>query len=404
MPLTPAVRNEFNVYQQAFGVLVVSVQPGGVAARNGIKPGDVISQVRGRRLVRPVDVDTAVYFWLKRDVSDFQFDGFRGSKIIHPRASVALAAFKAVVDLATVAAWLAAPSPRFNYGRYYDDYRPAVERTYQAAPVYFEQTIVQQNYYSESVAASTKKTSFESYAASRSPADDYASSGRYTDFDGSTYNGSSGNINSGSGSGNVGSNVGSGNNNGSGNTIINNNYNSGGNTSINNSGGNTNINAGTTVNANDNSTNIDASDRSTDNSRTSVDASSNDSSDNSVNAVNNSSTENTVNAEDNSTTDNSVNTEENNSTENSVSAEDNSSTDNSTNAEDNSSTDNSTNAEDNSQTDNSVTSEDKNTTEETADDPSGNENANTEDNQGDQQADAPQEEEQAEAPEFRRVR
>ncbi len=190
MPLTPVARRDFGIDKMAFGVLVVAVQPKGIAANAGIKPGDVIARVKGKSVNRPVDLDTAVYFWLKRGVSEFGFDGFRGKQFIHPKAKIGPSAFDTVVDLLTIGAWLAAPSPKFDYGRYYSSYRPAVERSYRAAPVYIEQTIVQQNYYSETVSVSTSETNFESYAETHSASaqeDATDASGDYVDFDGTTY-------------------------------------------------------------------------------------------------------------------------------------------------------------------------------------------------------------------------
>lgn len=60
LELTPATRATFGIKPGVRGVLVLSTEPRGIAAKNGILPGDVISEIRGRRVFQPIDVDTHV--------------------------------------------------------------------------------------------------------------------------------------------------------------------------------------------------------------------------------------------------------------------------------------------------------------------------------------------------------
>jgi len=47
MELTPAVRSTFGISPSVRGVFVLSTDPTGIAAQNGILPGDVITDSRG---------------------------------------------------------------------------------------------------------------------------------------------------------------------------------------------------------------------------------------------------------------------------------------------------------------------------------------------------------------------
>ncbi len=200
MPITGEVRRAWRLDPRACGVMVLSTQPGGIASRYGIRPGDVICRVRGQLIVRPVDLDTAIYFWVNRNVSDFEFDGYRGSAFFHPRASVTLSLFSAAVDLATVGRWSTMPAApaqsHWTYDSYYSHYRPAIQNTYSRAPQYFEQTVRTPRFSSQVEDASIHQDSFEHYVASRpAPVDPYVSrDNRYTDFDGSSYRMDSANI------------------------------------------------------------------------------------------------------------------------------------------------------------------------------------------------------------------
>jgi hypothetical protein len=286
MPVTPLVQQTWGLSPRARGVMVVSVQPGGIAASHGIQPGDVLIRVRGADVARPVDLDSAVLFWVKQGVTDLDFDGYRGNAIIHPRAKVSRSGFDAIVDLAKVATWLAAPAApraraRWNYGDYYSTYRPSVERSYRAAPAYIEREVPEERYRR----AATSYQPFEVYESRPVAVGSYTAvdNGRYVDFDGSSYN------------------LGSNNNNGinSGNTISSNSGNATYNIT-NNIQGDTNVSDNrVSVDNSDRSTKIDASDRS--DRSTNTDASDNRSTDNSDNRV----TDNSIDASDRSSVNNS---------------------------------------------------------------------------------------------------
>ena len=55
-PLDDGLRKKYGVHASVEGVVVVGIQPGSVAARHGIRPGDVIKSVKGKAVKSPEDV------------------------------------------------------------------------------------------------------------------------------------------------------------------------------------------------------------------------------------------------------------------------------------------------------------------------------------------------------------
>jgi hypothetical protein len=149
LPVTPAVRSEFDLGRSEQGVLVLSTQPNGVAAKSGIRTGDVLSSVNGRRVTSPKDLDTAVYFWLKRNKTDFRFDGWRSGDTITPAAVVTMALFDLAIDLASVDSWISAPVTGFSYADYYEEYYEEVVEEYDVVEQYFEETVESEEYVEE---------------------------------------------------------------------------------------------------------------------------------------------------------------------------------------------------------------------------------------------------------------
>ncbi len=80
MPITAEVRKEFRLGKKAAGAVVVSVDPGGTAELYGLEPGDVITQLDGKVIRRPVDIDSMVKHQLNQGNSYFFFDGTRKNR------------------------------------------------------------------------------------------------------------------------------------------------------------------------------------------------------------------------------------------------------------------------------------------------------------------------------------
>jgi hypothetical protein len=130
MELTPAARSQFGIKPNVKGVLVISTQPGGIAAQNNIRAGDVITDIRGRRVDTPLDVDTHVLYWLKKGDTAFQFVGNRGGTPYNTAAQITLALFDAVIDLATIASWSSWSYGGWSYASYYEEYSSVIVEEY----------------------------------------------------------------------------------------------------------------------------------------------------------------------------------------------------------------------------------------------------------------------------------
>lgn len=149
MELTPAVRSQFGIKPKVNGVLVISTDPKGIAAKNKIVPGDIITDVRGKRVLKPIDVDTHVLYFLKKGDSAFQFGGNRNNARFSTAAEITLALFDAVIDLATIGSWVAYSTPSFSYATYYEEYSTVIVEEYSYSETIIEETITSESYVSE---------------------------------------------------------------------------------------------------------------------------------------------------------------------------------------------------------------------------------------------------------------
>ncbi len=75
LPITAEVRKEFKLGKKAAGVVVVSVEPGGIGELYGLEPGEVITELNDKIIRRPVDIDTMIRYGLNGDTNYFFFDG-----------------------------------------------------------------------------------------------------------------------------------------------------------------------------------------------------------------------------------------------------------------------------------------------------------------------------------------
>ena len=175
MPIDDAVRKQFKLAPSAKGVIVVSTQPGGIAAKSQIKPGDILEKIKGRPIEKPVDIDATVKYWGKKGQNDFRFDAYRDGREYHPHSHITLDVLSAAIDIATVGAWLAWGSPYWSYSSYYSSYSYYIVESYSYSETYIEETSSSSEYSSSS----------EEYASEDSSQD--ASDGNDdTDGDGDT--------------------------------------------------------------------------------------------------------------------------------------------------------------------------------------------------------------------------
>jgi hypothetical protein len=75
LPITAEVRREFKLGKKAAGVVVVSVDPGGVGELYGLEPGEVLTKLDGKVIRRPVDIDSMIRYKLNDGTNYFFFEG-----------------------------------------------------------------------------------------------------------------------------------------------------------------------------------------------------------------------------------------------------------------------------------------------------------------------------------------
>ncbi|WP_245503211.1 PDZ domain-containing protein [Rhizobium ruizarguesonis] len=105
LPINKGVIKKFKLDKGAHGVLVLSVKPGGVADKQGIKPGDVLAEVQGHKVHKPIDVDVAVRRQLKAGHSDMSFSVARGGAVIAVTAIITLESYNDTIAVSEISSW-----------------------------------------------------------------------------------------------------------------------------------------------------------------------------------------------------------------------------------------------------------------------------------------------------------
>lgn len=146
MPINGVVRTRFKLAPTAKGVIVVAVQPGGIADKSKIKPGDILEKIKGRPIEKPVDIDATVKYWGKKGEKEFRFDAYRDGRAYNPRADITLAVLDAALDVALVGSWLAWGSPYWSWGSYYGGYSGYLVESYAYSETYIEETYTSTEY------------------------------------------------------------------------------------------------------------------------------------------------------------------------------------------------------------------------------------------------------------------
>ena len=149
LPVDTSVREAFDIDASVSGVLVLAVEPGGVADSNGVEPGDVISEIRGYQVVAPIDLDEVVYYWLINDVSDFGFDYYRAGTLQSADVVITLEFYETVVDVASVSSWSAWSYESFSYEEYSVEYSEEIVESYEYSETVIEETVTSEEYSEE---------------------------------------------------------------------------------------------------------------------------------------------------------------------------------------------------------------------------------------------------------------
>ena len=150
LPIDAVVRTTFALDANDQGVLVLSVQPGGVADKQGIVPGDVIAQVKGHKIVNPIELDEVVYYWIQQGTYDFSFNYYRAGVIASAAAMITLELYSEVFDIASVASWQSwSYATSFSYAEFYSEYSEEITTSYESSETIIEETTSSEEFISE---------------------------------------------------------------------------------------------------------------------------------------------------------------------------------------------------------------------------------------------------------------
>ena len=105
IPINHASRHRYQIPPKLHGVYVLAVSPHGAAARQGIKPGDVLATVRDHPILVPADVDRLVWGALAVSVTDFLFGVARGPDIVHVNTNITVNNFNQSININNINSW-----------------------------------------------------------------------------------------------------------------------------------------------------------------------------------------------------------------------------------------------------------------------------------------------------------
>lgn len=153
MPINKAVAREFKLGSKEQGLLVIAVQPGGVAAKQGIKAGDVLAEVGGRRVRKPVDVDVAVRRGLKNGNTNYSFGLDRGGTAVAVAAVITLALYEEAFSVSEISSWESwTQSTSFSYSEFVSEYSSTIETSYESEESVVTEALTQEESTSEATA------------------------------------------------------------------------------------------------------------------------------------------------------------------------------------------------------------------------------------------------------------
>jgi hypothetical protein len=142
MPITPAVKEQFKLPRSATGVVVASVQPGGVGELFGFEPGEVVSRVDNKLIRRPVDLDSIIGYGVDNGESLFVFDGLWKGRKQRTIAQIDGDGFRAPVSFDRADSWPGYRGRGFDYARWYTPYAPRVQTVWDDTFTYIAAVII----------------------------------------------------------------------------------------------------------------------------------------------------------------------------------------------------------------------------------------------------------------------
>ena len=149
LPIDDAVIGAFGLAANETGVLVLAVQPGGIAELIGVEPGDVISSVRGYAIADPVELDAVVYYWIGQNQFDFVFDGWRAGSAYASSGAVSYESYMEVIEVTTIETWTSYSYESFSYSEFYAEYSEVIAESYETSESYIEEYTSSEEFTSE---------------------------------------------------------------------------------------------------------------------------------------------------------------------------------------------------------------------------------------------------------------
>ncbi|MER8712512.1 PDZ domain-containing protein [Mesorhizobium sp. M1295] len=108
IPINHASRHRYQIPPKLRGVYVLAVAPHGVAARQGIRPGDVLATVRHQPISTPTDVDRLVWAALAVSATSFLFGVNRGTEVadvVEVNANITVNNFNTNISVNNISQW-----------------------------------------------------------------------------------------------------------------------------------------------------------------------------------------------------------------------------------------------------------------------------------------------------------
>jgi hypothetical protein len=149
LPIDGNVRDVFALAASDSGVLVLATAPGGIADANGVLPGDVLSVIGGRKIAKPLDVDTIVYYWIETGTTDFTWGVLRAGETVEVYTVISEESYWETIDVTTVETWSSYEETSFSYEEYYSEYSEEITESYESSETLIEETVTSEEFTSE---------------------------------------------------------------------------------------------------------------------------------------------------------------------------------------------------------------------------------------------------------------
>jgi membrane-associated protease RseP (regulator of RpoE activity) len=176
LPINKQVIKKFKLDKSDRGLLVLSVKPNGAADKQGIKAGDVLVEILGRKVHKPIDVDVAVRRQLKAGNSNFKFDVERAGVMVVVAAVITLEIYNETYSVSELSSWETTTSfeSSFSYSEYISEETQSIEETYTSEESVVEESISHEETSSEET-TSEEETSTDAAASEETATDDASS-------------------------------------------------------------------------------------------------------------------------------------------------------------------------------------------------------------------------------------